>query len=143
MFMGEFRHSLDAKNRLIIPARMREDLGDSFVVTSGLDGCLTVYTMEHWERIIEGLSRLPSTKREARQYIRHITSKATECSFDSQGRIQLPQNLVTAAGIMKKCAVIGAADHVEIWAEEKWDTYDAEIAASFEEAAENLTEYIA
>ncbi len=142
MFMGEYRHSLDAKNRMIIPARFREELGEMIVVTQGLDGCLTIYTEEHWQRITRELEQLPSTNREARQYIRHIMSKATECTFDSQGRIQLPQNLVASASITKKCAVIGAADRVEIWAEEKWDAYDALAAESFEAAAEKLTEFM-
>ena len=142
MFMGEYRHSLDAKNRLIIPARYRDELGETFIVTKGLDGCLTVYTAPQWESLVKQLEQLPSTKREVRQYVRFLLSKAVECQFDSQGRIQLPAVLIKAADIMKKCAVIGAADHIEIWAEEKWDAYDEEAGASFEAAAESLTELL-
>ncbi len=142
MFMGEYRHSLDAKNRLIIPARFRDELGDTFVVTKGLDGCLTVYTEEQWKVIVHQLEQLPTTKKEVRQYVRFLLSKAVECQFDSQGRIQLPAVLITAADIAKKCAVIGAADHIEIWAEERWDAYDEQAGESFEAVAESLTEYL-
>ena len=142
MFMGEYRHSLDAKNRMIIPAKFRDELGNTFVVTKGLDGCLTVYTSSQWTKIIEQLEKLPTTKKEARQYVRYLTSKASECELDGQGRIQLPQVLVSAADIKKKCVVVGAADHVEIWSEERWDAYEEEAAESFESIAETLTEYL-
>ena len=140
--MGEYRHSLDAKNRMIIPAKFRDELGNTFVVTKGLDGCLTVYTSSQWTKIIEQLEKLPTTKKEARQYVRYLTSKASECELDGQGRIQLPQVLVSAADIKKKCVVVGAADHVEIWSEERWDAYEEEAAESFESIAETLTEYL-
>ena len=142
MFMGEYRHSLDAKNRMIIPAKFRDELGNTFVVTKGLDGCLTVYTSSQWTKIIEKLEKLPTTKKEARQYVRYLTSKASECELDGQGRIQLPQVLVAAADIKKKCVVVGAADHVEIWSEERWNAYEEEAAESFESIAETLTEYL-
>ena len=142
MFMGEYRHSLDTKNRLIIPAKFRDELGSTFVVTKGLDGCLTVYTSAQWSKIIEQLEKLPTTKKEARQYIRYITSKAQECEFDGQGRIQLPKVLVSAADIQKECVVVGAADHVEIWSQERWNAYDEEASESFESIAESLTEYL-
>ena len=142
MFMGEYRHSLDAKNRMIIPAKFRDELGNTFVVTKGLDGCLTVYTSSQWTKIIEQLEKLPTTKKEARQYVRYLTSKASECELDGQGRIQLPQVLVAAADIKKICVVVGAADHVEIWSEERWNAYEEEAAESFESIAETLTEYL-
>ena len=142
MFMGEYRHSLDAKNRMIIPAKFREELGNTFVVTKGLDGCLTVYTSSQWTKIIEQLEKLPTTKKEARQYVRYLTSKASECELDGQGRIQLPQVLVAAADIKKKCVVVGAADPVEIWSEERGNAYEEEAAESFESIAETLTEYL-
>lgn len=142
MFMGEYRHSLDAKNRIIIPAKFREELGNTFVVTKGLDGCLTIYTESEWEKIIEQLEKLPTTKKEARQYVRYLTSKASECEIDGQGRIQLPQVLVNSAEMKKKCVVVGTADHVEIWAEERWNAYEEEASESFESIAETLTEYL-
>lgn len=142
MFMGEYRHSLDAKNRLIIPSRFRDQLGETFYVTRGFDECLSVYTAEQFDKLMTELQKLPSTKKEVRQYVRSVTSKAVECSFDSQGRIQLSPALKNVAGIEKMCAVIGANDHVEIWSEEKWDAYDSAAGSSFENAAETLTEFL-
>jgi MraZ protein len=142
MFIGQYRHNLDSKNRLIIPAKFRDSLGESFIVTKGLDGCLTVYTNEDWEVMIKKLTQIPSTKKEARLYLRNIASKATECQLDSQGRIQLPQFLIATADIKKSCVILGVADHVEIWPEETWDSYDEEASESFETVAESLTEFL-
>ena len=133
MFMGEYRHNIDAKGRMIIPARFRDELGNRFVVTRGLDGCLRTYTMAQWDAVFEQLKRLPSTKRETRMYIHMLTSKASECELDSQGRILLPAALITESGV---------ADHVEIWAKERWDNYYDEASASFEDVAEQLTEFL-
>ena len=142
MFIGQYRHNLDAKNRIIVPAKFRDGLGEGFVVTKGLDGCLSIYTAERWAEMISRLERIPATKREARQYLRSLTSKAVECSLDNQGRIQLPQFLLATASIQKSCVVVGVADHVEIWPEETWDTYDEEASESFETVAESLTEFL-
>lgn len=142
MFMGEYRHSLDAKNRIIVPAKFRDALGETFVVTKGLDGCLAVYTEEKWADMIARLERIPATKKEARLYMRSLTSKAVECTLDKQGRIQLPQFLLSTAAIDKSCVVVGVADHVEIWPEEHWDAYDDEASLSFDTVAEALTEYL-
>ena len=142
MFMGEYRHNIDAKGRMIIPARFRDELGNRFVVTRGLDGCLRTYTMAQWDAVFEQLKRLPSTTRETRMYIHMLTSKASECELDSQGRILLPAALITESGIEKECVVVGVADHVEIWAKERWDNYYDEASASFEDVAEQLTEFL-
>ena len=142
MFIGQYRHNLDAKNRIIVPAKFRDGLGEGFVVTKGLDGCLSIYTAERWAEMISRLERIPATKREARQYLRSLTSKAVECSLDNQGRIQLPQFLLATASIQKSCVVVGVADHVEIWPEETWDSYDEEASESFETVAESLTEFL-
>ena len=142
MFKGQFRHTLDSKNRLIIPAKLRDGLGESFTVTKGLDGCLSIYTQDRWEAMISKISMIPGTKKEARMYLRVLTGNATDCTLDSQGRIQLPQFLVAQAHIEKNCVIVGVADHVEIWPEETWDSYDEEASASFESVAETLTEYL-
>ena len=142
MFIGQYRHNLDAKNRIIVPAKFRDGLGEVFVVTKGLDGCLSIYTDERWSEMITSLERIPATKKEARQYMRSLTSKAVECSLDNQGRIMLPQFLLATANIKKSCVVVGVADHVEIWPEETWDSYDEEASESFETVAESLTEFL-
>ena len=142
MFMGEYRHSLDSKNRLIIPSRFREELGGTFVVTRYLEGCLTIYTNEQWKKITEKLSAIPMTNKAGRQFSRIFLSKAVECEPDGQGRIQLPATLIQSAEIVKKCVVIGTGDHIEIWAEERWDEYNRMSEESFEDAAETLTEFL-
>ena len=142
MFMGEYRHSLDSKNRLIIPSRFRDELGDTFVITRYLDGCLTVYTEAQWETITSKLGSIPLTSKAGRQFSRIFLSKAVSCQPDGQGRVQLPQSLIKAAEIDRKCVVIGTGDHVEIWSEERWDAYSDIPDDSFEEAAETLTEFL-
>ena len=142
MFIGQYRHNLDTKNRLIVPVKFREGLGESFVVTMGLDGCLSIYTMDKWGDMIEKLEQIPATKKEARMYLRTLTTRAVECELDSQGRIQLSQFLVKAAEISKSCVIVGVADHVEIWPAERWDSYDVSASESFESVAETLTEFL-
>ncbi len=142
MFMGEYAHNIDKKGRIIIPAKFREELGDKVVITRGLDGCLSVYTMEQWEEIYEQLLKLPTTKKEARMYVRMMTSKASICEFDSQGRTLIPSSLVQLADLKKECMIIGAANHVEIWSKERWESIDEISDDAFEEMAESLTEYL-
>lgn len=142
MFMGEYAHNIDKKGRIIIPAKFREELGDFIIITRGLDGCLSVYTQKQWEVIYEQLLKLPSTKKDARMFVRMMTSKAAECEIDAQGRVLIPSSLIRIAELEKECMIIGAANHVEIWAKEKWDPVDDEANAAFEDIAENLTEFM-
>lgn len=142
MFMGEYAHNIDKKGRIIIPAKFREELGDFIIITRGLDGCLSVYTKAQWEIIYEQLLKLPNTKKDARMFVRMMTSKAAECEIDNQGRILLPSPLIELAQLQKECMVIGAANHVEIWSKERWDPVDDEANDTFEDIAENLTEFL-
>lgn len=120
MFMGEYRHTVDPKGRLIVPSKFRELLGSEFVVTRGLDGCLFVYTMESWEEYVAELRKLPLTDKNARLYLRFIVAGATTCELDKQGRILLPLTLREFAGIEKEVRLEGMLDHIEIWNEERW-----------------------
>ena len=142
MFMGEYAHNIDKKGRIIIPAKFREELGDHVIITRGLDGCLAVYTKEQWETIYEQLMKLPSTKKDARMFVRMMTSKAAECEIDAQGRVLIPSPLVKLAELVKECMVIGAANHVEIWSRERWEPVDEEANDAFEDIAESLTEFM-
>ena len=142
MFIGEYRHNIDAKGRIIIPVKFRAQLAENMIVTKGLDGCLTLYSHEEWAEILEQLKKLPNTKRESRKYVHMVTAKAAECELDSQGRILLPTPLIEEAGILKECVVVGVADHVEIWARERWDSYYEEASDSFEDIAEQLTDFL-
>ncbi len=139
MFMGEFAHNIDRKGRLIMPAKFREDLGETVVVNRGLDGCLYVYTMAQWQVVYEKLNTLPSTNKDARMYQRMMLSKAAECDLDGQGRILIPAGLVQLAGLEKECVIIGVANHIEIWAKDRWEKVEDVEEASFEEAAERLS----
>ena len=143
VFMGEYRHSLDSKGRIIIPSKFRDELKENFVVTRGLDGCLTIYTQAQWLEVFEQLKKLPNTKRETRMYIHMLTSKATECNPDNQGRILIPAALLKEAAIEKECVIVGVADHVEIWAKDRWESYYEEASESFEDIAEALTDFLA
>lgn len=139
MFYGEYRHSCDTKNRLSIPSKLRSELGNSFIVTRGLDKCLNIYTTDAWNARMEELMKLPQTKKEVRIYIRTVASQAVNCECDAQGRIQLPAFLKEAAMINKQCVITGALDHVEIWAEEKWEEFREE-NEDIESIAEIITE---
>ena len=121
MLMGEFHHNLDDKNRLIIPSKFREEIGDKFVVTRGLDGCLFIYSLDNWDKIIQKLKSLPFTKKDARTFMRFFLSAASICEFDKQGRINLVNSLISYANITKECVIIGVNDRLEIWAEEKFN----------------------
>lgn len=140
--MGEYSHNLDAKGRLIIPAKFREELGNKMIVTQGLDGCLSIYTPESWAKIYASLQALPNTKREARAYVRILTSRASEVELDNQGRILIPSKLIQIAAIEKECIIVGAGEKVEIWAKKLWDAYMEDFDESFEEIAESLTDFL-
>lgn len=138
MFMGEYDHTTDAKGRLIIPSRFREELGDKFVVTKGLDGCLFAYGNEEWHRVEEGLKNLPLTSKNGRQFVRFFFAGATEVEVDKQGRILIPSNLREYAGITKDVVSVGVDTKVEIWSKERYDS----MQTSFEEM-DDIMEQIA
>ncbi|PJK17952.1 cell division/cell wall cluster transcriptional repressor MraZ [Chryseomicrobium excrementi] len=141
MFMGEYQHSLDAKGRLIVPAKFREHLEGSFVITRGLDQCLFGYPMEEWRKLEEKLKELPLTKKDARAFTRFFFSGATEVEIDKQGRIMLPANLREYAKMEKECVVLGVSSRFEIWAKDAWDGYAEESEESFNEIAENMIDF--
>ena len=120
---GQYQHSIDAKGRLFIPAKLREELGDTFYVTiSATDHCLTVYSEAGWERLTEQFESLPYTK--ARKVIRLIFANAAKCEPDAQGRILLPQKLRNYAELKKDVVVAGVSKRAEIWDAEKWDALE-------------------
>ena len=138
MFMGEYRHSIDDKGRLIIPSKYRGELGDSFIVTRGLDNCLFVYSLDSWETLTSTLKKLPFTKQNARYFNRFLLSGATVVDLDKQGRINIPSTLTSFASLIKECVVIGMNDHLEIWAKEKWENFLDENNDKLSDIAENL-----
>ncbi len=142
MFIGEYKHNLDTKGRIIIPSKFRDELHATFILARGLDSCLTIYSLKQWEKLFEEVNKLPTTKKAARQYVRMLTSTATECSLDNQGRIIIPSFLAKPVNINKECVVIGANDHIEIWDKDTWDAYITEASNNFEEVAENLSDLL-
>ena len=138
MLIGEFEHSLDAKGRLIMPAKLREAIGDKFVVTKGLDGCLFAFSIEEWSNFEEQLKSLPLSNRNSREFTRFFLSGATECEIDKQGRFLIPTNLRETASLQKEVVIIGVGTRIEIWDKEKWNSYNDE-NISVEDIAENMT----
>lgn len=138
MFIGEYHHNLDEKNRLIIPSKFRDNLSGSCVITKGLDKCLFIYPISTWQKITESLNNLPFTSKDARNFMRFFSSGATEANFDKQGRIQLTINLLEYANILKECTIIGVYDRIEIWNTKNWNEFIKNNENSLSEIAENL-----
>lgn len=141
MLIGEYQHNIDAKGRLIMPAKFRQDLGYSFIVTRGLDGCLFGYPLENWAKVEAKLEQLPLSKKDARKFTRFFYSAATEVEVDKQGRINLPQTLIDFAKIDKFCRVIGVSDRIEIWSSEVWEAFAADMEDDFESLAEDMIDF--
>lgn len=141
MFMGEFHHNLDAKGRLIIPAKFREQLGDDFVLTRGMDGCLFGYPQSEWAKLQEKLQTLPLTQKNARTFVRLLYSAATECELDKQGRINVPKPLMSHAALDKACVLVGVANRIEIWSTERWEQFATDAESDFDEISENLMDF--
>ncbi len=139
MFIGEYNHSLDNKNRMIIPVKLREGLGGRYIITKGLDGCLYVYPLDEWKVLAEKLKALPLTNKNARDFVRFFFSGASEIEVDKQGRGLIPQNLIEYAGITKDIISIGVLTKVEIWSKERWERYNNE-TIDYNELAEKMRE---
>ncbi|WP_442599401.1 division/cell wall cluster transcriptional repressor MraZ [Neobacillus sp. D3-1R] len=138
MFMGEHHHNIDSKGRLIVPAKFRDDLGEMFVITRGLDQCLFGYPLNEWKEIETKLKGLPLTKKDARAFTRFFFSGATESEIDKQGRINIPTPLLQYAKLEKECVILGVSNRIEIWSKQIWEDYFNESEESFAEIAENM-----
>jgi len=142
MFYGEYRHSIDRKGRLIIPAQFRKMLKENYIekvyITRGLDKCLFVFTEEEWKLQEQKFKSIPFTKSDSRKFNRLYFSGASEASFDKQGRILIPQYLKKYAGIKKNVVVVGVSNRFEIWDEDVWDKYYSDTETLFEDVAEDL-----
>ena len=136
--MGEYNHTIDTKGRMIIPAKIREQLGEVCIVTKGLDNCLAIYTGEAWKKISTALQSQSSTKASVRALKRFVFGSAAELEYDKQGRVLIPVPLREYASLDKQAVIVGAGDHVEIWSREKYDYYDDQVAESMEELVEGL-----
>jgi MraZ protein len=138
MLLGEHDHSLDEKNRLTLPAKLRGAFEDGVVVTSGLDGCLEAYPRSTWEGLADRIGGLDSLSSESRLLKRRVFSSATQAELDRQGRLVLPVKLLEKAEITREVAVIGVHDHLEIWDRSTWQLKQREAEGRAEDVAERL-----
>lgn len=138
MFMGEYSHTIDAKGRIIVPAKFRESLGDNIVVTKGLDNCLFVYTSEDWRKFEEKLRTLPLTNKDARKFTRFFLAGAAEMEIDKQGRILIPSVLRGFAALEKDVVLVGVGSRIEIWDKARWNESISIYDDDMEEVAENM-----
>ena len=126
MLIGEYEHSLDAKGRLIMPAKLRDDMGEKFILTTGLDGCLFGFSMSEWEKFEDKLKALPITNKNARNFVRFFLSGATECELDKQGRFLIAGKLREVAKLDKDVTIIGAGNKKEIMDKAKMEEQNSE-----------------
>ena len=138
MFIGEYKHNLDNKGRLAVPAKFRSLLKKGAVVTKGLDNCLFLYSKEKWKKEAEKFSNLPVNQAKARAFSRHMLAGAMDVSFDNQGRINLPSYLIKFANLKKNTIIAGLYDRLEIWDENIWEKYKKETDKESEKIAEEL-----
>ena len=140
MFIGEYKHNLDNKGRLAVPAKFRAILKSGAVVTRGLDNCLFLYTKKEWVEKAKKISSLPFNKANNRAFARSMLAGAMEVDFDNQGRIMLPEYLRKFAKLNKKTVIAGIYDRLEIWDEQKWDKYQLGTERKSNKIAEALSE---
>ena len=138
MLIGEYEHSVDTKGRLSMPAKLKEDIGEKFVVTKGLDGCLFGYSLTEWKNFDEKLRQFPLTNKDARALMRFFLSGATECEIDKQGRFLIAGNLREFAELEKEVVIIGVLNKIEIWSKSKWLKYNENENNSVEDIAQNM-----
>ncbi len=137
MFMGQYNHTIDSKGRLIIPSKLRDSLGEGFIVTRGLDGCLFIYPALEWKNIINKYKELPDTKNR-RHFMRIFLSGATTCEYDKQGRINIPGPLVEYAKLDHDCIIIGVDERLEVWSKERWEGFINENEDNLSDIADDL-----
>lgn len=140
MMSGDFNHSIDAKGRLIIPAKFRDALGENFVITKGMDNCLFVYPPKEWKVLEDKLKTLPLTNKSARDFKRFMLGSAVEGTLDKQGRVLIPPSLREFASLEKDVVLVGVMDKVEIWNKAKWDESNADVEENIEDITNKMEE---
>lgn len=139
--MGEYSHALDDKGRIIIPAKLRDALGEGFVITKGLDGCLFIFPMAEWNQVQDRVKGLPMTNANARAFSRFLLAGAQDVVVDKQFRVTLPPRLREHAGIVKDVVFLGMGNRVELWAADRWEQYQKESDLSYETVAEKMVDF--
>lgn len=141
MLMGKYQNSIDAKSRMIIPSKYRDELGYRCVLTKGMDKCLYIYAISEWELFMKKLSALPTSDLASRQFVRHFYANACECEIDKQGRIVIPQELREYAAIEKDLVTVGVMDKIEVWSKTEWDGAESNANLAPSEIAQKMAEY--
>lgn len=140
MLIGEYQHSIDNKKRLAVPAKLRKEVGEKAVLTRGLNNCLAIYPMSEWQKLTEKLSQLPMGQGDSRGFSRIMFSGAVEVELDQLGRILVPDYLKNYADLKQKVIIAGVVNRLEIWDEERWNNYKAEMEKNTDMIAEKLGE---
>lgn len=140
MFLGEFKHNLDNKGRIAVPAKFRQKLDSGAVLTRGLDRCLFLFPQKEWESLAEKLTRLPISQSNSRAFVRLMLSGASDVEFDTQGRVLIPEHLRSYAGLSKKAVITGLFSRIEIWDEEGWERYKKKTESASDDIAERMGE---
>ena len=138
MFFGSFAHTLDEKGRLMIPRKMRDELGYKVYIMQGLDGCLSVYTESAYQKLTEEFSKLSFNQHKNRDYLRIQFASTHEMDVDKLGRVQIPTALLNKYGISREVIVLGIGDHIEVWDQKKYEEYEASVKDEFENIAETI-----
>jgi MraZ protein len=139
LLIGEYEHSLDEKGRLIMPAKLKDDIGEKFVITKGLDGCLFVYSQKEWKLFEDKLRTFPLTNKDARALMRFFLAGAIQAEIDKQGRFLITSNLREFAELEKEIIIIGVLTKIEIWSKEKWIKYSKKENKTADEIAEKMS----
>ncbi len=140
MFFGNYVHNFDDKGRLVIPSKMRDQLGSKAYILKGFDGALSIYREDDFLKLVEELKKLPFHKKSARGYLRTQIASVCELDIDRQGRALIPTSLLNKYNIGKEVAIVGALDHIEVWDKAAYEAYDKEMNDNFEDNAEALGE---
>ncbi len=138
MLIGQYKHTIDSKKRLALPAKFRGELGDKVIITKGVENCLVVYTHKEWDIISGKLGNLPISQGEARSFTRHLLASAAEVDLDKLGRVLIPDYLKDYAGLQKNAVICGLSNRLEIWDENKWDDYSKNAEKGVEEIVSKL-----
>lgn len=141
MFIGEYNHTVDVKGRVSLPVKFREELGETFYITKGMENCLFIYDREEWDRMDDKLKKLRLTQKAARGFSRLFYSGAMALEPDKQGRIIIPPHLRTYAEIDKDVVIIGVSNRIEVWSKPTWDAYLAADGMNYDDLTDTLEDF--
>lgn len=140
MLIGEYQHVIDAKGRVFVPSKFRDDLGDQFVIARGVGNCLFGMSLKEWSSFSQKLRSQPVTDIQVQKFVRVVFAGATDCELDKQGRVVIPQKLREIAGLSKDVVVIGVMSRIEIWSKEAWDAYNESVNEDYDDMISKMAE---